>query len=143
MKKNLSFCGGPLFGRTCLNPPLPCATAEFLVRLLTAIPELAYTSTRTAAVVFVVVSRRMQLAVVIRCTVLLTTLASLVHASHHDNSPRQLPVLSTSTTDTIYRGVVLKKKWGRAVLTSGHTGHVPRAHGLFFFLRGPRLAVVK
>ena len=29
-----------------------------------------------------------------------------------------------------------------AVLTNGHTGHVPRAPG-FFFLRGPQLAVVK
>ena len=32
---------------------------------------------------------------------------------------------------------------GRAVLTNGHTGHVPRAPGFFFFLRGPQLAVVK
>ena len=31
----------------------------------------------------------------------------------------------------------------RAVLTNGHTGHVPRAPGFFFFLRGPQLAVVK
>jgi len=27
----------------------------------------------------------------------------------------------------------------RAVLTNGHTGHVPRAPGFFFFLRGPQL----
>jgi len=27
--------------------------------------------------------------------------------------------------------------------TNGHTGHVPRAPGFFFFLRGPQLAVVK
>jgi len=32
---------------------------------------------------------------------------------------------------------------GRAVLTNGHTGHVPRTPGFFFFLRGPQLAVVK
>ena len=32
---------------------------------------------------------------------------------------------------------------GRAVLTNGHTGHVPRAPGFFFVLRGPQLAVVK
>ena len=31
----------------------------------------------------------------------------------------------------------------RAVLTNGHTGHVPRAPGFFFFLWGPQLAVVK
>jgi len=31
----------------------------------------------------------------------------------------------------------------RAVLTNGHTGHVPRAPGFFSFLRGPQLAVVK
>ena len=31
----------------------------------------------------------------------------------------------------------------RAVLTNGNTGHVPRAIGFFFFLRGPQLAVVK
>ena len=31
----------------------------------------------------------------------------------------------------------------RAVLTNGHTGHVPRAPGFFFFLSGPQLAVVK
>jgi len=31
----------------------------------------------------------------------------------------------------------------RAVLTNGHIGHVPRALGFFFFLRGPQLAVVK
>ena len=33
----------------------------------------------------------------------------------------------------------------RAVLTNGHTGHVPlpMAPGFFFFLRGPQLAVVK
>jgi len=31
----------------------------------------------------------------------------------------------------------------RAVLTNGHTGHVPRAAGFFFFLRGFQLAVVK
>jgi len=31
----------------------------------------------------------------------------------------------------------------RAVLTSGHTGHVPRAPELFFFLRDPQLAVGK
>ena len=31
----------------------------------------------------------------------------------------------------------------RAVLTNGHTGHVPRAPGFFFFLRAPQLAVVK
>jgi len=30
----------------------------------------------------------------------------------------------------------------RAVLTNGHTGHVPRAPGLFLF-EGPQLAVVK
>ena len=30
-----------------------------------------------------------------------------------------------------------------AVLTNGHTGHVPRAPGFFFFFRGPQLAVVK
>jgi len=29
----------------------------------------------------------------------------------------------------------------RAVLTNGHTGHVPRAPGFFFFLRGPLLAI--
>ena len=32
---------------------------------------------------------------------------------------------------------------GRAVLTNGHTGHVPMAPGFFFFSRGPQLAVVK
>jgi len=26
----------------------------------------------------------------------------------------------------------------RAVLTNGHTGHVPRDPGFFFFLRGPQ-----
>ena len=31
----------------------------------------------------------------------------------------------------------------RAVLTNGHTGHVARAPGFFFFLWGPQLAVVK
>ena len=31
----------------------------------------------------------------------------------------------------------------RAVLTNGHTGHVPRAPGFFLFPRGPQLAVVK
>ena len=31
---------------------------------------------------------------------------------------------------------------GRAVLTNGYTGHVPRAPG-FLFLRGLQLAVVK
>ena len=31
----------------------------------------------------------------------------------------------------------------RAVLTNGHTGHVPKAPGFFFFLRGPQPAVVK
>jgi len=31
----------------------------------------------------------------------------------------------------------------RAVLTNGHTGHVPRAPGFFFFLRGPQLAVLQ
>jgi len=31
----------------------------------------------------------------------------------------------------------------RAVLTNAYTGHVPRAPGFFFLLRGPRLAVVK
>jgi len=30
----------------------------------------------------------------------------------------------------------------RTVLTNGHTGHVPRAPEIFFFLRGPQLAVV-
>jgi len=38
-----------------------------------------------------------------------------------------------------------RRKWidvGRAVLTNGYTGHVPRAPG-FLFLRGPQLAVVK
>jgi len=29
----------------------------------------------------------------------------------------------------------------RAVLTNGHTGHVHRASGFFFFLRGPQLAL--
>ena len=28
-------------------------------------------------------------------------------------------------------------KYIRAVLTNGHTGHVPRAPGIFFFARGP------
>jgi len=31
----------------------------------------------------------------------------------------------------------------RAVLTNGHTGHVPRARGFFFLFEGPQLAVVK
>jgi len=31
----------------------------------------------------------------------------------------------------------------RAVLTNGHTGHVPRAPGFFFLFEGPQLAVVK
>jgi len=31
----------------------------------------------------------------------------------------------------------------RAVLTNGHTGHVPRAPDFLFFLRGPQLVVVK
>jgi len=31
----------------------------------------------------------------------------------------------------------------RAVLTNGRSGHVPRAPGFFFFLRGAQLAVVK
>ena len=43
--------------------------------------------------------------------------------------------------------VFLVLKWigncHRAVLTNGHTGHVTRAPGFFFFLRGPQLAVVK
>ena len=30
----------------------------------------------------------------------------------------------------------------QAVLTNGHTGHVPRALGFFFILRGPQLAAV-
>ena len=30
-----------------------------------------------------------------------------------------------------------------SVLTNGHTGHVPRAPGFFFCLRGPQLVVVK
>jgi len=33
--------------------------------------------------------------------------------------------------------------YDRAVLTNGHTGHVPRAPGFFFFVRGPQLAVAK
>jgi len=31
----------------------------------------------------------------------------------------------------------------RAVLTNGHTGHVPSAPGFFFLFEGPQLAVVK
>ena len=31
----------------------------------------------------------------------------------------------------------------RAVLTNGHTGHVPRAPGFSFLFRGPQLVVVK
>jgi len=44
---------------------------------------------------------------------------------------------------TLYAFGYERGRRSRAVLTNGHTGHVPRAPGFFFFLRGPQLAVVK
>ena len=47
------------------------------------------------------------------------------------------------TAQTASRSVQPFTQGSRAVLTNGHTGHVPTAPGFFFFLRGPQLAVVK
>jgi len=53
------------------------------------------------------------------------------------------PYMYTPNTHTRIRHVAVVYGKSRAVLTNGHTGHVPRAPAFFFFSRGPQLAVVK